>query len=707
MSIKTKLFLFLIMIFALFSTGAWFYSQALNKQLNEEWAKRFIQKQIIFDKYRTLLPIMREVSLVKKMSQDPSIIKMALNGDDALVRENGIKAFEHYRVAFKDRNYFAAFKNSQNYYFNDIQNNYAGKEFSYKLSKTNKDDAWFFTVLELDDEYQINVNKDTVLGTTKVWINYLLKNDNKTIGVIGTGLDLTEFLKESVDIHEEGIRNVFVNKQMAIQLESDKALIDYASITAKDVARQTLNLIIQNKNDLNNIQTRMIELEKSEIANDTRTLWITINSEKKLVGISYLKELGWFSITLIDSKELTLVNNFNIFAILILLFLLFLLLVNAMYNRVILEPLTELKNKMSEVEKGSYQAKIETIGSGEIATLSQQFQKLLRVIELHNQELEEKIKERTISLKENEDKLNIILNGVEGYIYIKDKEYKYTYVNKHVCELFHKSHDEIIGKSDSDFLEKESADEILENDKRVMQSGQTVEVEETRLDVKGQRKVFLSIKSPLFKEDGTLYALCGISTDVTERKNMEEKNRYLAFYDVLTDLPNRRLFYDRLTQAMFTSKRTNKYGAVMFLDIDNFKPLNDTFGHDAGDLLLINVAERLRKTIREIDTVARFGGDEFIVLLSSLDEDKESSAENAMRVAQKISTEIAKVYKLNISTTDKKKIIEYNCSASIGVTFFKGESITKEALLIQADKRMYLAKKLGKNQISFFDNPEI
>lgn len=707
MSIKTKLFLFLITVFALFSTGAWFYSQTLNNQLNEEWAERFIQKQIIFDKYRTLLPIMREVSLVKKMSQDPSIIQMALHEDDALVRENGIKAFERYRSAFKDRNYFAAFKNSQNYYFNDMQNSYAGKEFSYKLSKTNKDDSWFFAVLELGDEYQINVNKDTVLGTTKVWIDYVLMENNQTLGVVGTGLDLTEFLKESVDIHEEGIRNVFVNKQMAIQLESDKTLIDYASITVKDEARQTLDLIVKEKSDLNNIHTRMLELEKSEIANDSRTLWITIDSQQKLVGISYLKELGWFSITFINPKELTLINNFNVFAILILLFLLFLLLVNAIYNRVILQPLTKLKNKMSEVEKGSYQAKIETIGSGEIATLSQQFQKLLRVIELHNHELEEKIKERTISLKENEDKLNIILNGVEGYIYIKDIDYKYTYINKHVCALLQKPHDEIIGKSDSDFLEKESANEILENDKRVIQSGQTVEVEEIRLDAKGQKKVFLSIKSPLFKEDGTLYALCGISTDVTERKSIEERNRYLALYDALTDLPNRRLFYERLTQAMFTSKRTNKYGAVMFLDIDNFKPLNDTFGHDAGDLLLVNIAERLRETIREIDTVARFGGDEFIVLLSSLEEKKESSTENALRVAQKISTEIAKVYKLNISTTDKAKMIEYKCSVSIGVALFKGETITKEALLIQADKRMYLAKKLGKNQISFFDNPEI
>ncbi|MBU1217328.1 diguanylate cyclase [bacterium] len=707
MSIKTKLFIFFFILFALFSTGSWFYSKAFNKQLNEEWAERFIQKQIIFDKYRTLSPIMKEVALVKKMSQDSSIIEMALNEDDVETRENGIKAFENYRLIFKDRNYFVAFTNTQNYYFNDINNSYYGKELRYRLSQSNKDDAWFFAVLDLEDEYQINVNKDTVLGTTKVWINYLLKHENKTIGVIGTGLDLTEFLHETVDINEKGIRNLFIDKKMAIQLESDKSLIDYASITTSDEARQSLDLIVKNRDDLNNIRQLMHELENSEIPNDSRTLWITQNLEQKLLGISYLKELGWFSLTFIDSKELTLVNNFNIFATLTLLFLFFLLFVNYIYNQIILKPLAKLKNKMSAVKHGYEHVKIETIGSGEIASLSEQFNALLQVIQTHNQELEEKIQERTVSLKENEDKLNTILNSVEGYIYIKDTDYKYTYVNKHMCELFNMTYEEIIGKDDSRFLEKESAERIFLNDQRVFEHQETIKEEETRLSPNHERKVFLSIKSPLLKEDGTVYALCGISTDITQRKNIEEKNHYLAFYDVLTDLPNRRLFYDRLTQAMAAGKRANTYGAVMFLDIDNFKPLNDTYGHDIGDLLLQNVALRLRKQTREVDTVARFGGDEFIVLLGSLDENKESSVENAMRIAQKISTAIAKVYKLNISTTDEKKIIEYSCSVSIGVTLFKGESITKEELLIQADQRMYHAKKLGKNQISYYDNPEI
>ncbi|MBU4111584.1 diguanylate cyclase, partial [bacterium] len=396
-----------------------------------------------------------------------------------------------------------------------------------------------------------------------------------------------------------------------------------------------------------------------------------------------------------------------IFATLTLLFLFFLLFVNYIYNQIILKPLTQLKNKMSEFQNNNEYVKIETIGSGEIASLSEQFNALLQVIQTHNQELEEKIQERTVSLKENEDKLNTILNSVEGYIYIKDTDHKYTYVNKHMCELFNMTYEEIIGKDDSRFLEKESAERIFLNDQRVFEHQETIKEEETRLSPNHERKVFLSIKSPLLKEDGTVYALCGISTDITQRKNIEEKNHYLAFYDVLTDLPNRRLFYDRLTQAMAAGKRANTYGAVMFLDIDNFKPLNDTYGHDIGDLLLQNVALRLRKQTREVDTVARFGGDEFIVLLGSLDENKESSVENAMRIAQKISTAIAKVYKLNISTTGEKKIIEYSCSVSIGVTLFKGESITKEELLIQADKRMYQAKKLGKNQISYYDNPEI
>lgn len=188
------------------------------------------------------------------------------------------------------------------------------------------------------------------------------------------------------------------------------------------------------------------------------------------------------------------------------------------------------------------------------------------------------------------------------------------------------------------------------------------------------------------------------------RRNAEDNVRQLAFYDQLTELPNRRLFNDRLKQAMLGSKRSGCYGALMFLDLDNFKQLNDTYGHAVGDLLLIEVAQRLKSCVREIDTVARFGGDEFIVMLVDLNEDKAESIMQTGIVAEKIRTRLAEPYRLTIKNDGKANAdIEYRCAASIGVTMFRNDVPSEDEILTMADSAMYRAKESGRNMIRFAD----
>ncbi|MDX8400109.1 MAG: CHASE domain-containing protein, partial [Gallionellaceae bacterium] len=140
---------------------------------------------------------------------------------------------------------------------------------------------------------------------------------------------------------------------------------------------------------------------------------------------------------------------------------------------------------------------------------------------------------------------------------------------------------------------------------------------------------------PYMDEHGKPTQYISMRSDITERKLMEEQIRQQALYDTLTNLPNRRILNERLTQTMAISKRSACYGALIFLDLDNFKPLNDTYGHVVGDLLLIEAANRLKNCVREIDTVARFGGDEFVVILSELDVDKAAATLQAQLVAEK------------------------------------------------------------------------
>ena len=193
-------------------------------------------------------------------------------------------------------------------------------------------------------------------------------------------------------------------------------------------------------------------------------------------------------------------------------------------------------------------------------------------------------------------------------------------------------------------------------------------------------------------------------TNHTQRRQMEEQVRQLAFHDALTQLPNRLLFNDRLAQTMAASKRMGIYGALIFLDLDNFKPLNDLHGHEAGDLLLIEVAHRLKACVREMDTVARFGGDEFVVMLSELDADKVVSNDLAATLAEKIRRVLCEPYRLTLQAAGKAPSqVEHRCSASIGVTLFIGHETNPKDILKGADSAMYEAKAAGRNRVRFHE----
>lgn len=209
---------------------------------------------------------------------------------------------------------------------------------------------------------------------------------------------------------------------------------------------------------------------------------------------------------------------------------------------------------------------------------------------------------------------------------------------------------------------------------------------------------------PIVKAGEVMGAIATFS-DITERRKSEEQIRKLAFFDPLTELPNRRLLLDRLSQAMVASKRKGLYGALMFLDLDNFKPLNDAYGHEVGDKLLIEAAHRISRCVREADTVARFGGDEFVVVLSELDADGAVSRSQASVVAEKIRAILAEPYALQLVSTDHScSTIEHQCAASIGVVLFNKQSSSQEDLFRLADSAMYQAKSAGRNQVHITDS---
>jgi len=204
--------------------------------------------------------------------------------------------------------------------------------------------------------------------------------------------------------------------------------------------------------------------------------------------------------------------------------------------------------------------------------------------------------------------------------------------------------------------------------------------------------------SAVKSSEGTVINYVGTQFDITQRRDAEKRINELAFYDQLTGLPNRTLLGDRVRQAMKSSLRSGSYAALLIVDLDNFKTLNDTLGHDMGDVLLKQVAERLASCIRSADTVSRWGGDEFLVMLENLHPKQSDAAAEAEVTAEKMRLTLGLPYDLGD--------VPYHCTTSIGVTLFKGEDTVFDDLLKQSDMAMYRAKAAGRNAIRFFD-PEM
>jgi diguanylate cyclase (GGDEF)-like protein/PAS domain S-box-containing protein len=208
---------------------------------------------------------------------------------------------------------------------------------------------------------------------------------------------------------------------------------------------------------------------------------------------------------------------------------------------------------------------------------------------------------------------------------------------------------------------------------------------------------------PILRDDVVVGAIATF-LDITERKKQEALIHELAFHDPLTRLPNRRLLDDRLNQSLATSKRSERYGAVMYIDLDNFKPLNDLHGNAVGDLLLVEVARRIISCLRAVDTVARVGGDEFVVLVGELSKDKVESTQLATGIAEKVRIALAAPYLLSLlDEDDRETLVEHRCTSSIGVSLFINREASHDDILKQSDTAMYRAKEAGRNQVQFFD----
>ncbi len=292
-------------------------------------------------------------------------------------------------------------------------------------------------------------------------------------------------------------------------------------------------------------------------------------------------------------------------------------------------------------------------------------------------------KQAESALRKSENKLRSLFAAITDVILVLDKGGRYIEIAATNSDLLYRPSDQLLGMTLHDVFPADQADYFLRHVKSTLASNEPVEIRYT-LDING-KEIWFAAKLSKLNEDSIVL----VARDITESKRAEEKIRYLGQHDILTGLPNRALFEDRLAQTIALAETHQAIFALLFLDVDHFKKINDSFGHQHGDLFLKEVARRLTQSVKSIDTVSRQGGDEFIILLHEL-----IHPEEAAHVAHKICDALAAPFHLAQASMQ--------ASVSIGIAVYPRDGATQEKLLKNSDIAMYHAKESGRNQFQYF-----
>ncbi|MGW9329859.1 sensor domain-containing diguanylate cyclase [Bosea sp. NPDC055594] len=525
----------------------------------------FAEKQILFDRFRGLEALMREVSLAETVARAPVIVEWAQDERDPEKARRGLAELEHYRLSFNDRSYFAVVDKSGNYYFNDKDNSYEHNRLRYAVSPDAPQDAWYFKTRALGKGCHLNVNRDETLGVTKVWINCIIQKDGQVLGLIGTGVDLTQFIREVVEFPQTGVQSMFVDLQGAIQAHRDPRVVDFHSLTKDISAKKTIFNLLDRETDRVALAEMMKQVSRGDVLVLSR--FMQMEGREVLVGVGFLDRLGWFNVTVMDVDAIIDRKLFMPLAALIAAILLAAAtLMTLLFKRKVLDRLAWVEQGLARLRGGDFKATAREDGHDEIARLAHAFNEMAQAVGNNTGRLEAMVRERTEQLER------------------------------------------------------------------------------------------------------------------------------LAQYDPLTSILNRRGFDHAFAREQNRARREGKPCGLLIVDLDRFKRVNDEHGHQGGDAVLVACVQRMSSVLRNYDACARWGGDEFILLISGCDVPALSA------IAAKLG---ANLRDAPVPLADGRMVA---VTASIGAVLVgQDESLSDAAA--RADAALYEAKRNGRDRFVLHKTP--
>ncbi len=522
----------------------------------------FAENQILFDRYRGLESLMREVSLAETLARSPTILEWAKNPSSISAENRGIAELEHFRISFRDKSYFAVIGPTGDYYFNDKEANYLGRQKRYTVSADNPRDGWYFKTAAYGSGCHLNVDRDDNLNVTKVWINCIISEGGRVLGIIGSGVDLSWFIREVVDFPQDGVQSMFVDRAGAVQAHRDPRFVDFHSLTKDIKAKKTIYGLIDDDEGRNTLSAMMQDVADGRSL--VRSSYMRIGGHDYLVGVGYLDRLGWFNVTLMDIDQIVDWRMFAPIALLLAAILVGVVaLLSLLFRRSVLDRLERVERGIRFMQAGDFSNPIHDDSPDEIGRLSRAFGDLAESIGTQTGVLEKLVSERT------------------------------------------------------------------------------------------------------------------------------EKLEHLASLDPLTEISNRRGFIRRFGQEKKRRLRRGRHLGLLLIDVDHFKTINDSLGHDLGDRVLLEFSRRISSALSSHDICARWGGDEFIILLADCNaKSLEAMAERLLNAFRQASLPIQNGGTLSLT-------------ASIGGYLVKAEDELPKAAE-RADAALYAAKREGRNRFALY-----
>lgn len=624
-----------------------------------------------------------DLTLTQKLATNPAMSEWLEDENNPVLKAKAFRLLNDYLEVSKAGSWFIAFEKNGSYYFNDSKGSYTGSEYIKTLSPKNFNDKWFYYTLNSAEPYNLNIDFDEVLGLTKLWLNIPIEVNGKRIGVAGVGFDYTHFIDKYIAEDKKGFTTMILNSHGAIIAHKYKQYVNYHSEVMDSTEWITLSSIVDKGHNEADLPKYIADLAAGKVPTTSFDLYM--GGRHYIASATYLPDLRWVNLSMVDLDNVFGMNQMAIMLIVFMLLTLFAgIIVYFISERYFIFPIRAISDMTLRIRNGDFRTppNCDIKRGDEIGQLCRDVSEMaLQIGE---------------STKHAEEKYRWLADNTSDVIWVMELDGSFDYISPSVERLRGYSVEEVMSQKVHEAICPESLEVVqraMAESFAEMSAGKTPTAKTFRIEQphKNGSTVWTEVNALLvLDEHSKPFRFIGTTRDISDRLKAEEEIEKLAFYDPLTFLANRRLLLNRLEQAIVSSKRTGLFSGLIYLDLDKFKPLNDQYGHEAGDELLVEVGRRIKECIRATDTASRFGGDEFIVLINDVGSDAEKGHEYTEAIAKKIAAEISRPYELRVTT--------YIISASIGVNVFGKEVSTTNEVINHVDRLMYEDKELKKDQ---------